>query len=157
MEYYSFETTPQMKLIDAIRISISIPFIFTPVINNKGEYVIDGAVYNPYPIQYYRNIDKKIGICLTNEYMDTNGCGDNTDIVYHCCNIQQFLFSLINSCCNKYLERMCHKFKDDTIFIRENNAASFDFGIAKKYKHEMFRNGYKTAKKYFRHSGVKKR
>jgi hypothetical protein len=48
-EIFSFENTPDMSILLAIRISISVPVIFTPVIYNDNYYV-DGALTNNFPI-----------------------------------------------------------------------------------------------------------
>ena len=49
-EYFSFLTTPNMKIIDAIRISTSIPFFFIPYKYNNY-YYIDGSCTNDLAIK----------------------------------------------------------------------------------------------------------
>lgn len=46
---FSNETTPDMCVLTAIKISISVPFIFPPVLYNN-EYYIDGGFKNNFPI-----------------------------------------------------------------------------------------------------------
>lgn len=48
-EYFSYKTTPNMKVWQAVRISISIPGYFKPVTYNDKKYV-DGGVLTNYPI-----------------------------------------------------------------------------------------------------------
>jgi predicted acylesterase/phospholipase RssA len=50
--FYSELLTPKMKIVDALRISMSIPGYFIPVKVN-GEYFIDGGFLNNYPIWYF--------------------------------------------------------------------------------------------------------
>jgi len=50
-EYFSPETTPDMSVILAIRISISIPIIFIPV-KYKNNIYVDGGIFNNFPINY---------------------------------------------------------------------------------------------------------
>lgn len=61
---FSYEHTPGAKIIDAVRASAAIPFIFAPVRllrNDKGQYIIhaegdvfvDGGVLNTYPIRIF--------------------------------------------------------------------------------------------------------
>ena len=47
-EYFSYISTPDMKIIDAIRASISIPLCYSPVNINNNIY-IDGSTLAPYP------------------------------------------------------------------------------------------------------------
>jgi predicted acylesterase/phospholipase RssA len=48
---FNHETYPEMSVITAIRISISIPFFFEPVLFNN-DYYIDGAFSNNFPINH---------------------------------------------------------------------------------------------------------
>ena len=53
-EYFSVNTTPNMCVIKALRISISIPFVMSPVIMNNMFYV-DASLFNNFPIEYFSN------------------------------------------------------------------------------------------------------
>ena len=46
--FFSNEHTPYMLVIDALRITFSIPFVFKPVLINN-EYYVDGGLTNNYP------------------------------------------------------------------------------------------------------------
>jgi predicted acylesterase/phospholipase RssA len=50
-EYMDVDSQPSLDVVKAIRMSISLPFIFTPVIYNGNTYV-DGALYETLPIGY---------------------------------------------------------------------------------------------------------
>lgn len=65
-EYFSYDSTPNIRLIDAIRASISIPIYFTPhKINNK--LYVDGGCMNNFPINYSDiDINKTIAIMISN-------------------------------------------------------------------------------------------
>ena len=52
IEYFCVDTTPEMNVIDAIRISISLPFVMKPVIMNNYIYV-DASVFDNFPIEYF--------------------------------------------------------------------------------------------------------
>lgn len=61
-EYFSVDTTPDMSIKTAIRISTSYPIIFTPVIYNE-KYYVDAGLYNNFPLQYFlNNVNTTIGI-----------------------------------------------------------------------------------------------
>lgn len=53
-ELFSAETTPHMRIADAIRISMSIPIFFRSV-KRKGITYVDGGVYYNYPIDLFDN------------------------------------------------------------------------------------------------------
>jgi predicted acylesterase/phospholipase RssA len=50
-EYLDVDTAPHLSVIKAIRMSVSLPFIFTPVHHNGNLYV-DGAVYESLPVGF---------------------------------------------------------------------------------------------------------
>ena len=65
IKYFSYETYPNMKIIDAVRISISIPVFFTPVIF-EGKTYVDGACIDNFPIHLFKNEQERvIGIYVT--------------------------------------------------------------------------------------------
>jgi len=51
-EFLNVDTTPDMSVIDALRMTCSIPLLFTPVKWNGCMYV-DGALYNNFPMSYF--------------------------------------------------------------------------------------------------------
>ena len=61
-EVFSYKNTPNMSVIKAIRISISIPFVFTLVEHNNNKY-IDGGLMNNFPINHC-NPNTTLGINL---------------------------------------------------------------------------------------------
>ena len=58
--YFNNFTSPDMKVIDALRISMSIPFYFTSVkytIENKIHTFVDGGLLNNFPMYYFKICD----------------------------------------------------------------------------------------------------
>lgn len=62
--YFNHHTMPDMKVIDALRISISIPLYFTSVeqkINEGGTFknhiMVDGGLLNNFPMYYFNIVD----------------------------------------------------------------------------------------------------
>ena len=63
-EIFSKDTTPDMKVYEALRISISFPLVFTKVCLNTYCYV-DGGVMANFPIDFFKeDIDKTLGIVV---------------------------------------------------------------------------------------------
>ena len=71
-EVFNYINTPDMSIITAIRISISIPLFFTPVLYNN-QYYVDGALTNIFPINHC-NQETTIAINLpySSEYTINN-------------------------------------------------------------------------------------
>ena len=61
---FSKDTNPHMSVLLALRITISIPIIYTPVYYNNN-YYIDGAVTNFFPYNHC-NYETTLGLCINN-------------------------------------------------------------------------------------------
>ena len=138
-EYFSFLTTPNMKLLDAIRISVSIPFYFKPYIYNNC-YYIDGSCMNDLAINCLY-LDPFINFISENENYDDiknkilSVYLDDTNNNFN--NVFQYAFSVLY-----ILEQNNINFKDISLIIDTKNIKSFDFTINKKTKQELYNIGY---------------
>ena len=80
-EYFSFETTPELSIITAIKASCTIPILFTPVIINDN-YYIDGGLYNNFPINHPSIVlEKTIGIIFKNENVEINSFSEYVKLI----------------------------------------------------------------------------
>ena len=62
IEYFSVDNNGDMCVKDAIRMSVSIPFLFKPVMVDSNYYV-DAFIYNNFPIEYFKEeLQYTIGI-----------------------------------------------------------------------------------------------
>lgn len=52
-EVFSAEHTPTMRVLDAVRISMSLPLFFAAVRNVRGDVYVDGGLLNNYPIKLF--------------------------------------------------------------------------------------------------------
>ncbi len=137
-EVFSHNTTPDMSVITAVRISMSIPVFFTPVLYNNCYYV-DGSIKNNFPINYC-NKYTTIGLYVRN----------NNDT---CNNEISSIVSIILGCANILADTINHKdiHLCDTIIQIDNykhEMVNFDFTIDTKMK--LLKLGHKYAKKFIK-------
>ena len=52
-EVYSPEHTPRMRVVDAVRRSMSIPLFFTAVRDDRDDVFVDGGLLNNYPVKLF--------------------------------------------------------------------------------------------------------
>ena len=52
-EVYSHEHTPRMRVVDAIRRSMSIPLFFRAIKDDRKDIIVDGGVINNYPVKLF--------------------------------------------------------------------------------------------------------
>lgn len=65
LQTFDADTTPDMPIIDAIRISCSIPFLL-PYCVHRGQICVDGAIMNYFPFEDLDDVpsNEKLGICI---------------------------------------------------------------------------------------------
>jgi len=135
-EYFNKVNTPNMSVLTAIRISISVPLLYQPVKYND-KYYVDGALTDNFAIDLFENDNKKtIGFVLVSNDLYNNEINS----------IEHFFLSLIWTSTAHQLKNKIEKYKDITIQI-EANINSFDFSIKKEQKISLINQGYEITKK----------
>jgi hypothetical protein len=126
--------TPNMSVITAVRISISVPLVFTPVLYNN-EYYIDGGIVNNMPVNY-GNMKTTLAIYI--KYNNSkNNCGS--------------LFEFFKGCMNIISDTITEKDCSDSlnvITVCEEATDIIDFNIDITKKIKYIHNGQMCAKKY---------
>lgn len=71
IDYFSLDTTPDMSIVTAFKISIAIPYLMKPVIHNDNLYV-DASLFNNFPVDYFSDqktpFQDTIALCLTTPF-----------------------------------------------------------------------------------------
>ena len=137
-EVFSHNTTPDMSVVTAVRISMSIPVFFTPVLYNNCYYV-DGSITNNFPIKH---CDKYTTIGL---YIRNNNDTCNNEITS--------IVSIIIGCMNIISDTINHKdinMCDNIVQIDnyKHEFINFDFTIETKMK--LLKLGHTYAKKFIK-------
>lgn len=133
-EAFSWERTPTMSVITAVRISCSIPVFFTPVLY-AGSYYVDGGVKNNFPINY---CNKKTTLGL---YIKNNSTIDQIDSIG----------TIVTGCLGIVTDTITFKdtdFHENVIQIDNyaNEVIKFDLSIENKLK--IINLGQTYAKKF---------
>ena len=134
-ELFSLDTSPDMSVITAIRISSSVPLIFTPVTYNNSLY-IDGGLVNNFPINYCPK-DSTIGIYLRTCPLEINS-------------VQTFILGVINLAVNTITEKNLNLEYKNIIKIISPNADISKFDLTNEYTKELIDLGYKTTEDYLK-------
>jgi NTE family protein len=138
--YYDHLNTPNLKVSLAVRISIGVPIVFTPI-EIDGEYQIDGAVCDSYPIELFKNdIEKTIGI----------RCNETFNTEFN--NVPQYLFALAMLSLHQHFSKTCELYPDHTIIINDKKSTSVVAGqIADETKEELYQTGIQAADEFINH------
>lgn len=136
--HYNHINTPNFKVSVAVRISISMPGVFTPVEIDGNKY-IDGGILNNYPMSLFEDkLDKTIGIMICNE-SDTN---------YDC--PEGYFMAIMNLFLYQHYQRSCEKYKNNTIYVKEQvpGISLISFNLDNIKKQALWTAGYNAAKAY---------
>jgi predicted acylesterase/phospholipase RssA len=95
IEYFTHKTTPNMKIFDAIKISIAFPLVFKPVKYNDS-YYSDGGLYDNLPLDYFdNNYDKKYTINSVALLSNNDNTLSDNNIKTN--NFSEFIYALLYS------------------------------------------------------------
>lgn len=124
-----------MKVIEALRISFSVPFVFNACKIGRDTYV-DGCVADNYPLEAWDDPDEVLGFLLESEpsWEEISGLDDYAISIMQCI-YQKFkrLYSLL--------------YKDITVVISSNSKA-LNFAVTKEEKISLFEKGYEVTREY---------
>jgi NTE family protein len=140
---FNHSTTPSVKVLDAIRMSISIPLLFTKQIYNNDIHV-DGCLIGSYPIKLYNDkLDTLLGFKLIS-------LGEqDEDVSIKIDSLETFIYN-IYSCYTSQKEKytvISEKYQKHTIYIHsENITQNIKFKLSIQEKQELFDLGYNTTK-----------
>lgn len=167
--YYHHESNPNMPVRLAVRISISIPF-FMQAVRWGGDILVDGGVFNNYPITYFDKFDtlghlpnskkglirlegelgnKTLGLKLLgkNERSGSWQIFQGND---HIRNLKDFLLAIVNGYCS-HVENLYVKpgYWKHTIGINVENIKTTQFELKRQEKEYLVTQGEFGAEKFF--------
>ena len=159
--YYCNKNTPNMPIRDAVRISMSIPFLFTPLKWNEC-FMIDGGTIDNYPLHVFDGAypgDPVAKLNLAEANSKTIGLKimtpkeqENYDLYppEKINSLKQFCMSIFNTLMTanerKYLKP---GYWERTIPIKCPNIPITNFNIKDEMKKKLIQNGKEAVKKYF--------
>lgn len=130
---FNYIDTPNFKVIDAIRMSISIPLIYT-VKKYNNEFYVDGGVISNYPIIMFKdNLTNVLGIKFTND----------TKTNIH--NLESYIYNVFNCYMLKKDNSIC-KIDDInkcTVYIKTKTSA-MNFNLKAREKYKLVQEGYNS-------------
>jgi predicted acylesterase/phospholipase RssA len=142
--YLSYCTHPNLSCVDAIRMSSTLPFLFSSCTVNEHEY-IDGGFIDEFPIEQLPFIDHKtVGIYLNDVDVVDKPRGKLQNMT---CKIIKIISIASRELHALKLERL--KSKVDIISIDVEDVPVYRFDLSKGQRLDLFSLGYNTAKTYF--------
>lgn len=153
---FNYQTTPKLKVLDGIRMSIGIPFMFTinkfdvkkGIVCEKGDIHVDGGLIDSYPISLFKDsLENLVGFKLV-----SNGECDEHDVNEKIDDIESYIYHVL-ACFMVQRDRkttMNKEYKDHTIYIdTQGITQTVNFGLSALDKKKLIEIGYQTASKFF--------
>lgn len=149
IEIFDYKTNPNLKVIKAIRMSISIPLIFS-VERYQDTVYIDGGLINNYPIKIYNDdeLDTLLGLKIV-----SRGEFESHDVSETIKTFDSYLFHLM-SCFMVQKEKettLSYKYREHTICIEAQAVTqAVNFSLTEDDRTSLIEIGYKAAKNFFK-------
>jgi len=148
IQEFSVQTTPETKIAEAVRASMSIPlffkaFQFSNAKPNNHIYVDGGVLYN-YPLSIFNNLDQTIGFYLSNTNAPKKK--DNLkfwQLIQYIKNVFDTLLQAQNIAFEENKNLELH-----TVIINDLNVSATDFKLSQKTKLQLIQQGKIATKKF---------
>lgn len=132
IKYFSHITTPDIQILKALRITISIPFIFRPY-QFENKFWIDGGVMNNFPINLFNDrLNDVIGIYLDDLYESINKIDE----------IQDYFIGVFKCVFRGIDYDKLELFKKYFVHIKTLSKQSSNWEISQKEKKKLYEDGY---------------
>lgn len=149
IEYFDYQKTPDMTVIEAVRISISIPLLFVSPVHNTFRYV-DGGLLDNFPLYGIKNHIHSseshiLAIQLRNLWdLDAPAIIDSfeTFSVHLLCTLMDEVHRLRQQLVNANSETM------DTLYIDTESTSSLRIEITNEEKESLYNIGKHLAARY---------
>jgi predicted acylesterase/phospholipase RssA len=146
--YYSWRTTPDMLVCQAIRITSGLPYIFPPIVKDRMMYV-DGACYDPFPVRALSKKERKqvkqgnmLGIV-----------GYTLDQTFDIKDIQQMTYAFAMGLQHNYMEMSTERYKKHIIRVPLSLSTSA-FNVSSDESDELFLTGRHAGTQFISKKGL---
>ncbi|QJX72692.1 poxvirus early transcription factor (VETF) large subunit [Faustovirus] len=148
--YFHHTTHPDMQIRDAIRISTSVPGIFTPVVYN-GELMVDGGVVVNLPINAFIKKGEH-STSNTLAFMFIHSIDSANKPAAPITGVIEYFWAVAETALNTNYKQYMHP--DDyarTLKIDVGNISSMNFNITSEQREFLVEQGRSTVRTYFKH------
>ncbi len=151
---FSSQKTPDFEIARAVRASVSMPGLFTPL-EIEDNLIVDGDLLKSTPLWRVSNTIKNLDDRIIEFRLEDNETPKKIG------NSIEYLNRVYNAICGFATDYIVDLYKEkdkfDYIKINTDDVSVVDFLIPKEKKQELFETGYNITKKYFQEYFPQKR
>lgn len=146
--YIDHINEPNLKVVDAIRMSMSIPLLFTACHYN-GKVFVDGGILDNFPISSFNSDDKTVlGFKISCEISQQFSQDSSEDLTFSINNIQDFIYNNVYCILNEIEYHKCYSHKKQTIELPVSDSISpIDLGMSVEDKQKLIDLGFSIVSK----------
>ena len=140
---FNKDTTPEIPISKAVRMSISYPLVMTPILF-EGDYFGDGGIYMNYPIlMFEKQLDETIGITFA-AYNENNDGTLKTRVPIN--DVYDYIRSMgVTMSRAAYVSQIGPKFLERSIVVKiDQNISSMQFNLTMEQKKYIYECGAKA-------------
>lgn len=132
-------SNPNLKIAEAVRMSLGIPLFFKPYPFGE-KIVVDGGVLSNFPLFTFNDPDATLGLKIVSESLTIPKAPRS---------IMQFLWSIVETMMDAHdKEEVQRSGQTNIIEIGNAGISSVKFGLSNSEKEQLFKNGYFAASKF---------
>ena len=146
MEVFDVIRCPEMSVLEALRISCCVPFLFTAISKNN-QYFVDGGISNPFPVD----------VALDYGCQNVLGCrfeAFNRSITNYPWKFEQYVHTVVDTLVNKPAAEFVQPPGGARVDIcniqTPRQVSSLAFDLSTEDKLDMFRAGQESAKSFLK-------
>ncbi len=140
---FSAATTPDFPVLTALRASMTIPVVYDPVVGPSGEFLVDGAVFNSFPMHSLTADERTVTLGITTK----NGA----TVVTPCPRgFSGYLKNCLTIAFEYRSSPLVELFRDSVVEIDVQGIAATDFSLSADQRGAMTAAGRKAALKFLR-------
>ena len=137
-EFFNYINYPDMEILQAVKISCCIPFIFPPIIFNNKLWV-DGGLFLNYPIEYHDNeLDETIGMAFKDSCIEK--C--HVDVT----NLPSYMSTVFKCILNGDIKKLLSKYESNTLTFTHEQGVLSQLEVTPEYVDEIVSKCYEQAK-----------
>jgi len=144
---FSCQKTPDVKIAESIRASMSIPLFFDawkfPDGKPNNHIYVDGGVLYNYPITAFDNLDKTLGF-----FIDINEEDDGLDFNDVSSYLKHLFRTVLNAQNVDFFKTL--KSEKTTVIIQNKGIAITNFSLSKEQQDILYREGRQATLNYFK-------
>jgi predicted acylesterase/phospholipase RssA len=136
---FSYETTPDMNVIDACYMSMAVPGLFAPLMHH-GHLIVDGGIKNNFPLKYFPP-DSTLGVRVTWGHAAALGSADQV--------LARVVYCMLTDAESAQWTALPSSYKDNTISVEVGDLSTIELRLTPEHKRLIIHRGQWAVRRAF--------